>query len=322
MEKTLLIDPNMFELHSETAIENNLCFFRKIIRLCDSGKLVIALYQGLFERIRLFPYTPFPIFINDIHNSTLKGQVLILNRNFYQILSNSKILPVDIDSCNGSQEFTSDPDLSDDSRYYELLSVMLTTCYRGGMDLAPYVLVGEPENGLKAGTQVLLKCVCTSRSFEQNYKWTIPDDFEDAKDRAFDLLQKSVNSAERLFVSEPETVRGDHHCPLQNKPIKKYQDFSTSNKRVLTLLRYFGLFKIILSDFHEDSSYAVGTIIIDKVRYGSDSEIAEGWLFCQTKFKSRIELYFPVGIGKALCIYLDNILSYKETESLKSKLGI
>lgn len=321
MRRNVLIDPNMFDLHDETDIRDNLDFFHDVIELCNSGKLSVIVYQGLFEKIASWTYQPFPIDISKLRDSRLKSQIMILNHNFIQVMATG-ILCNDIDACHGSQDFRSVPDLSDDSAYFELLNVMLSVCYNHKVRIDPYVLIGTLARGQKDESRISLDCNCEAHDFHRSYEWHTPDYFEDEKDKAFHILQYAVANEKLRFVENPETVRADHHCPLQKKTIQKYQDISAKNKRVLNLLRYFGLYKLILSDYSVDSSYVPGMITVRNIRNGKDCEIVEGWLFCETGYKSHIELYFPVGIGRSICIYLSNMFSYKGVESLKTKLSV
>lgn len=320
MKQNVLIDPYMFYLKNSIDIQNNLPFFQKVIELCNAGKISIVLYQGLLEKISNWQINPFPIAVKDIKDSGLKNQVLILNYNFVKVLS-SEIIGVEIDSCSGPQEFSAFPDLSKDSEYYELLSVMLSSCYNKKINITPHVLIGNIKATMQDGDNVVVKCVCEECKFEQKYDWCKLNVFEDEKDIAFNKM-KNIIADNHLFVDEPETIRADHHCLLQNKAIQKYRDFTTRNKMVLSLLRHFGLFKIILTEFHEDASYVPGTIIITEVCKGADCEIAEGWLFCQTGYKTLVKLYFPKEMGSCLSKYTDKLFSYEKIEKLKTRLCI
>ncbi len=321
MSKGLLIDPYMFCLDNDADIRNNINFFNKVIQLCNAGKIAIFVYQGLLEKINNFPINPFPIRVNEIQDLELKSQVLILNRNFLQILS-AGIIGIEIVECKGEQNFKSVPDLTEDSEYFELLSVMLSKCYNQISSLEPYVLIGNIKSKMSVGACLSIECICKECNFQQKYTWCSPNVFEDEKDLAFEALRKAIEDKGSLFVQVPKVSRADHHCPLQNKKIQKYSDFTARNKRVLSLLRSFGLYKMNLTDYHEDASYIPGTIVVVKIRNGNNSEIVEGWLFCQTGFKSYIEMYFPAGVGSALCTYTDNYFCYEKIEKLKTKLGV
>lgn len=322
--KNLLIDPYMFYLSDEHVIKNNLWFFEKIIQLCNTKKITVILYQGLLEKIQNQQIQPFPIALNEIKNSQLKNQILILNNDFIHVLSNG-IIGADINACNGHQNFADSEKLSEDDEYFELLSVILKTCYDEDFELEPYILIGGIGDRIKAGCSVEIECKCEQvECFRRKFEWCDPRKFEDEKDKAFDYLKDAYGKNRIKYQEAPQVKRADHHNPIQreNKKIEKYSDLSMKNRRVISLLRYFGLKKIILTDFHNDSSSATGTIKADRVEQGQKVDNVTGILFCETGMISGIEMHFPSGVGTALHTYIGDWFTYEKVEQLKSKLGI
>ena len=57
----ILIDPYMFELSDEKEIENNIDFFRRIIKLSEEHRICIVFYKDMIQRIHNREIQPFPI---------------------------------------------------------------------------------------------------------------------------------------------------------------------------------------------------------------------------------------------------------------------
>ena len=100
----VLIDPKMFSLRTEDATRNNIDFFRNIIALCNSGHISVCLYKEIIDQLNEREIKPFPINIVDIKDSSLINALLQLNNSFVRTIMNNYVL-VDIDECNGLQEF-------------------------------------------------------------------------------------------------------------------------------------------------------------------------------------------------------------------------
>ncbi|MCM1158708.1 MAG: hypothetical protein NC300_07655 [Bacteroidales bacterium] len=320
--KNILIDPTMFNIKDRDEIQKNCDFFQKIIWLCDSKSISICIYKGLIDKILNRQIQPFPININEVEDPELKQKLLILNNSFVQTI-NSSFIGIDIDSCEGDQELiTNRQELENDTDYYELFCMMIRPCYKEVDNIENVVLVGEKSDGVNCGENVEISCKCLIKQFSRIYLWVSPSYLENKKEKAFFALKEVVQNSNKLFVEMPITVRGDHHNKIQNKEINQYSDLTAKNKRVLSLLRYFGLAKIIFERFKPDTSQLIGTIIIDNVRDGAGSEIVSGWIYCQTGFKCYVEMYFPIGIGYNLSTYTEECLSYDIVEKLKTRLAL
>lgn len=318
----VLIDPTMFNIKDQVEIQKNFDFFQKIIWLCDSQTISICIYKGLIEKILNREIQPFPININEVEDLELKQKLLILNNSFVQTI-NSSFIEIDIDSCEGEQELkTNRPELEKDMDYYELFCMMIRPCYKALDNIENVVLVGEKFEGVNCGEKIEISCKCLIKHFLKTYLWVSPSHFVNEKEKAFFALKDVVQNSNKLFVESPITVQGDHHNKIQNKKIKQFSDLSAKNKRVLSLLRYYGLTRIIFERFTPDTSQMIGTIIIDNVREGTGSEIVSGWIYCQTGFKCYVEMYFPIGIGYNLSTYTEEYLSYDKVEKLKTRLAL
>lgn len=147
---------------------------------------------------------------------------------------------------------------------------------------------------------------------------------ESVKDKSYDELQRLVLEwyENNNYMESPEVKRADHHNPLQSKTIHKYKDIERKSRYVLDKLRYFGLNKIIMKDFHGDSSERPGTIVIKEVVSGANSDIMNGELYFKEGLKSTVDLYFPEDIGKALYNYTDGKLEYEAVSKLKDELCV
>ena len=111
MIRNVLIDPYMFLIEDEGEIRNNIEFFYKIIRLHEKKKIILFIYRCWYEKLKNMPYQPFPISTLKITDRTLKENILRLNRSFLQLLSDNFNV-IDIDSCNGEQDFVCDKNIT------------------------------------------------------------------------------------------------------------------------------------------------------------------------------------------------------------------
>lgn len=327
MEENIFIDPYMFFVKDVADIEIQINFFHRIISLCNDNKIRICLYQGLYEEIQKRELYSFPICINEISDAKLKQEILILNNSFKKTMVNH-FIPVDIEQCVGEQEFEildEDKRLSewnDNIRYYELFCIMLIPCYCKEREIADRILTCKYSQAISIDTILTLRCKCESKEFEKKYKFIDINAVESVEDRMFRKISDYVIAHSNLMCESPETIRGDHHNKIQNGEIDSYEDIARKNKRVLAMLRKFGLYRIIFTEFHEDASKPESDIVVIKVNEGNDSDIMEGWLYCYTGFKYKVELYFPKGLGTLLCTYCEKYLSYKKVEHLISRLGL
>lgn len=312
----VMIDPYMFLIEEENEIINNIDFFEQIINLSEAKIISVFVYSGLKEKLLNREVNPFPININKV-DGELKKKLLILNNAFCYHLSNT-VNEIDISQCLGNQDFVSVPDLTYDPDYYELMSSLLSNCYNQEFLLENVILFGDLHETSFERKSLIIKCECGKSNYEKEFLWCHIDRFIPAKYSAFEKLNKLSEKIE--FVYEPELKRAQHHCPLQKNSIKKYSDFTIRNKAVLRQLRSFNLSKIVLTEFHNEPKYSAGTIVITNICEVCEQDILSGWLYCETGFKSGIELYFPKGIGVALDTYLEHMFDYKSVEELKSKL--
>lgn len=317
--KTVLIDPEMFMLQKGD-IEKNIDFFQKIIDLNKDGKLSIGLYDEVINKMMVREIHPFPINIQELQDKKLKEKLLLLNESFVTtIMCNFK--KVDIDSCSGSQEFVTDrEDLENSVDYFAFFSMLLSECYCSE-HLSENVLVGEKKTGLCEGDTVNISCDC-EKIFSKEYKWILPDDLLDNKQKAEQKIRKIIHSIQNLFIVSPIVTRADHHNRVQNEKFSCYEELKSKNKKVLNYLRYFGLQRIVFENFSPDESREVGSIKLVKIKECDNCDIVSGWLYGCIGFKILIEMYFPKTIGKLLYTYFDTEITRKSVEELKCSLGI
>lgn len=119
MIRNVLIDPYMFLIEAEEEIRKNISFFNKVIRLHQKNKVAIFIYQRWYEKLKEMSFQPFPISTLEIKDRNLKENILRLNSSFLHLMVDNFIV-IEIDSCNGEQEFISDVKIVEDSEYYEL----------------------------------------------------------------------------------------------------------------------------------------------------------------------------------------------------------
>lgn len=267
--ESVFIDPEMLMLQDEDIIEKNIDFFRKVIALSNSRQISLCLYKEIIEHISARQIYPFPININDVKNKELKEKLLLLNNSFTTSIMNN-YQEVDIDNCQGSQEFKTDRrDYEEKSEYYAFFSMLLTSCY-ASYNISNKILVGEKTEGIPEGEQTTIYCSCEHRGYEKTYIWTSPDDYLTEQQKAIEHFRAIIKGNNKLFVASPEVKRADHHNHVQNTEFNSYEQLTAKNKRVFNYLRYLGLYRIIFENFAPDTSYEVGTIKIVKVDQTAD----------------------------------------------------
>lgn len=322
----VVIDPYFLEMENENEINNNFASFRTLIFLCDVGRINVYLYKGLIEKMRNREIVPFPIHVGTIRNPHLRQLILDLNHAFVHIMARY-VRPLDIEECEGDQKFEVSSaqkevkeQLMSDDRYYELLTILLQSCYNMQLDLSHSIVTGLIKKGRKVGEEFSLKCRC-SNCFNSNYRFVCVEEFETDQDRAYLKLNDLAKSNSILFVKTPDVVRSAHHNKLQNNSdFTSFEGLSRRNKAVLSLLRRFGLRKIIFGEYHEDASQPIGTIVTYSVEKTKEWDIVKGWLFAETGFRNHVDLYFSQGVGESLMIYLKNELSKTNVERMVERL--
>lgn len=155
----VFIDPAMLMLQDEDEIEKNIDFFRKVIALSNSRQISLCLYKEILQHMVFRQIYPFPINISDVRNKELKEKLLLLNNSFTNSIMNN-YQEVDIDNCQGSQEFkTNRRDYEEKNEYYTFFSMLLSSCY-GLLHISDRILVGEKSEGILKGEQTTICCSC------------------------------------------------------------------------------------------------------------------------------------------------------------------
>ena len=324
----IILDPYFLDLEDEKEIKDNILFFQTLVFLCTSGKVSICLYKELINKISARNVTPFPIQLGKVYDDNLRGIIINLNEAFNHVIMKN-IMPLDVEECGGNQNFAVISEHNDvslqlekDAKYYELLSVLLHSCYDKQVDLSKCIVTGHIKKGRKVGDKFKLICKC-DKSFEENYIFDVIDKFVSNQDRAFRKLEELYREKVFFFVELPDIVRSAHHNKLQfNSGFTVFNGLSRINKSVLMLLRPFGLQKIIFGEFHRDTSRSVGTIVAYSIKKTYNTDIVKGWLYAETGFKNHVDLYFPESVGENLMLYLENDFSKNNVERLIDTLGL
>ena len=319
----IIIDPYMLELEDEEEIKQNISFFRVLIFLSRLNRIRVFLYKDLVEKMLCREVKPFPIHIGKIRDDNLKAALLSINTLFVSAVMNN-ITPIDVEACKGEQDFAVESDerrveniLNTDDKYFELLSILLQQCYNSGMVLSNTIVKGEIRRGLEISDEFRLNCQCYCQKYDGKYCIDIIDKFASDVDKAYIKLDQIIMENGITCVSNPEIVRGKHHNFLQaNSNFSTYDGLSRVNKAVISLLRRFGLSKIIFGEFHEDSSYPQGTIVTNDIQIVDGGDIVKGWLYAETGYKNHVDLYFPKYVGKNLMIYLNNVFDRNSVQRL------
>jgi len=323
---SVLIDPYMFELTDEQEIRNNISFFLKIIKFSTSSekkkRLSIALYKGMVERMQSRSIQPFPIQISEIVDRDLKSTILQINQSFSNILLGS-IESMDIDGCDGNQEFLVDGQNVTDDKYYELFSTLLIPCYAPEMFLDERILTGSKVAGKQIGDNCVLSCECEKCKYLKECKFVDVNDILSQKDQAIEKIKKKILAGEIEITDVVEATMGDHHNHVQadGKKFDKLDDLSSQNKIVLRLLRELGLFKVIFGRFLSRGVRSAGTFSIQSLEEKDTQDILVVKFSAETKMLIETSLYFPIGVGKFLSQYFQNEqLTYMNVNELIEKI--
>lgn len=320
MKKNVLIDPYMFYIKDEKHIKDSIDFFDAIAELCLMGNVSICIYKDIFEKINNRGINPFPIKISDIQDRNLKEKIVTMNNIFCGLLLKNFVC-IDIDECKGEQEFRICPEeLAEDSKYYELCSIILCQCYNEKVKFEDIVITNSINGKLVLGQEINVCCTCSCKTFDISLKVAEPNTLFSEEYWALHNIEKILSFNSELYVDNPVTVRGQHHNELQDKEIHCFADLKRKNKRVLAMLRSFGLSKIIFGKFRPDTSVSVGDIIKCSVTKGTEADIVQGEFYSYTGFQFDVDLYFPKGMGQALCNYTKNEFTYMKIEKLRTKL--
>ena len=321
--KNVLIDPYMFELSEVQEIKDNIYFFQELIQLCGLKRIVILLYQGLYERITEGTVHPFPVDVSILEDSVLREKARIINGSFrYALLNRGQ--PVEISDCFDKANLTTgNREIDEDPLYYEMLSVLMKPCYsREVLVIEKNIITGKKKKGLNTGTLLSVECKCDTNSFNREYIFSGIRELYSEKDCAFSELQEQVRKGICTFCEVPEVIRGDHHNHVQGKDFDRYDQLTRRNRNVLNLLRFFGMKKIIFEDFHPDFGKPVGDIKVKLVQKTDTQDIVRADIYVETGFRYGVRIFFPKQVGENLYKYLDGEFSYQKVERLKSLLGL
>lgn len=325
---SVLIDPYMFELSDEVEIKKNITFFQNIIKLTSSRSkcpaIQIALYKGMIEKLSMRSLHPFPIQISEVRDKELKRIILILNNQFSQALLYS-IENLDIDECSGQQEFfvSDDQELMEDNNYYEMLCMLLIPCYSNKQIIDHRILTGIKKRGKQIGDTFDLECECHASKYRKKCVFSSVDEIIPIKEKAISELKHKIIKSEFSISTKVVAEMGSHHNHVQadGKKFNKLDDLSTKNKRVLNMLKYFGLFKIIFGAFTPKGVKEVGTMSIMRLEETSTLDILVVKFYAETEMQLETSLYFPKGIGKLLNAYFDSeTLTYKSVLELMERI--
>lgn len=325
---SVLIDPYMFELSDAQEIENNISFFLKMIKLCtkqDSNqRLQILLYKGMVERMCRRTIQPFPINIQAILDSDLRKTIMQINTSFNHALIEA-IESIDIDECSGEQEFviTDEKGMSEDDNYYEMFCTLLIPCYSHQTHIEDQILTGIKRDGKHIGDKFQIDCTCSECKYTKKCVFSGIDDFISEEEKVIDSLKEKKKNGEIPVVNSVLAEMGDHHNHVQAnaKSFSTLSDLSLKNKKVLKLLRYLGLNKIIFGRFTSQGIKEAGTMSIYSVDEKETQDIVTVKFNAETGFQLMTDLYFPKGVGRLLFKYFNtNQMVYQNVSELLDKL--
>ena len=320
---SVLIDPYMFELSEEQEIKNNIDFFRKIIQISSRPDSKIILYAGMIERLQQRTVQPFPIQLDLIQDRDLKKTIAILNNSFSNALLSS-IEGIDIDACDGEQNFSVEDDCSinEDDKYYEMAIILLIPCYSVDRVIEDKILTGEKKVGKQIGDGFTLKCACLKKNYVKKCVFSSVEDFLPEKEKVLERIKELKKSQGITISATVPAEMGSHHNHVQKNMFSELNNLSFKNKRVLKLLKEFGLTKIIFGAFTPKGVKASGTIDISYVEEKETQDIIKAKFYAETNMQIETDLYFPKGVGKLLQKYfMDDTLEYTNVRDLLEKVN-
>lgn len=320
MSERVIIDPHMFEINACEEVDSALDFFRKIVVLCKHKIITIGVYKTLYNDIISRETNPFPIALREYKNPEQKKKILDFNKLFIEnIMPNLESL--DIEECLGTQDFESNyTELEENNLYYEMFAVLLRKCYFPDI-VEEKIIICEKNTYLSANKMLNIRCEC-ERQFEKVFHICSVDSFLPNKligreNLLLRLREICGKQQEKIYVDAPEVVRGDHHNLLQKKEISVVTDLSRKNKRVLALLRYFGLKKVVFERYWQETKHKSGDIYKCKLKSEMTHDIVKGQLYGELGYVFEVSLYFPIDVGKYLCESTDGIFEYHTILELK-----
>lgn len=324
---SVLIDPYMLWLSDENEIKNNIPFFQSIISLCTNPdytkRLSIALYKGMIDGILQRQLFPFPIRSDVIKDYDLKKTVLILNQAFSNIIL-KEIESIDIDGCLGQQNFEVEDDntMKEDDKYFEMLSILLTPCYKPNICIDDRIITGKKKEGKQIGDRYSLKCTCSQKEYIKKFIFVCVDSFFSRKDQL--VLEIKKQRKDILISTNIKASMNEHHNHIRadGKSFSYLDDLPFKSRQVLKCLKFLGLYEIKFGRFYPETRKQVGNMVILKVEDQSTSDILVVKYFSETEFTIITSLYFPKGMGQKIREYFgDDELTYNNVMELIETTG-
>ena len=322
----IIIDPNMYNIESEELIISQINFFKKLIQLVDTGRVVVVLYEQTKMQLYQRELQLFPLSIHNIKNESIKESVLLLNTAFNNVIL-KHCLSLDIDSCSGNQEYHIEAkkeivDILNNNIYSDLMYILLLECYKPD-SISSNIVKGDIDKGLQIGNEFTLCCSCETCEHKRTYTIVELDSLLSENEKAYNALCELRQDNKIVLCEKPEVVRGQHHNFVQKSGIPTdFSEISRKNRIVLSMLRYFGMYKIVFERGFTDTSKPTGTIIIDDIVDNSTNSIIKAKIYLDIGSVNVISLYFPKEVGNLLGKYFGREISYQNISNLKDRLAL
>ena len=176
--------------------------------LCNVGRVKIHMYKGLVERMRQREVVPFPIPLGKVRDELIRSKIKNINMAFINVVMKN-VITIDIEQCAGEQSYEIKSvsngvidDLKNDGAYFELITVLLQSCYNKNLTLSKRILTGFLINGRKAEDRFELICECTSNEFSNAYWFSSIEELKTEKDKAWMILNEKVEKQVRSFIAK------------------------------------------------------------------------------------------------------------------------
>lgn len=314
----IFIDPYMLAIEKEEHLPNAIQFYNQIFDLCK--KYTIVLYEELYKKLIQQGQIPFPINLSDVKNEDLRKKINSINTLFSEILFHNALW-VDVDSCYGEQNFTVTPHIEGDEKnlLYDICMLVLRGCYEKDFEVEDQILTDSVCGILELDKAYLLRCGCSrEKKFEHKLVPVEPVSLFSKKQLAIDQIRMLLETITKC--QDPETIRDNHHNFVQDSEVKKFSDLTRKNKSVLKELLEFGLFKIHFVDRVRDDTRMVGSIRDCVVEQRTKVDEVKGVFYSQKGCCVKVLLYFPEGMGQALCCFTNGEFTYQNIMELHREL--
>ena len=266
-------------------------------------------------------YRMIPLNISRIKNPRLK-ELANISRDAFISLMNTRVELIEMPLCAGIKGniYISEPKsaLIQEEYYRDYLYFMIgNECTNKGFMCSQEIMT-LAEFTLLLADKLSATCSCDENALF-NKKWRIfsyhelEDDISHKQKQLRDMLHEYGLFGQRYDV---EVVQASHSPIIGHTVIRKYEDIPRRQRKVLDILRYFGLQKIDLRDW---GSHSGKDGCVRNCRIGLQGNCIEGWLIIDD-ISCRILMYFSSPIMSLLLDILGDSFFAKDVQNLQQEI--